>query len=113
MRRRLILFLLPWMSIHCTTRHIHTHEVVKLPNKPFEAVREVSQCFTDRATFSEDGRLKPSFSESAAREIVTRFKMSSYETAEESCVMVNGTGRSVVVFMCPSGATIKDHYCYP
>ncbi len=97
----------------CTTRHLHTHEVVTVPNKPFEAVREASQCFTDRATFVGDKELKPAFADSAAREIVTRLKMASYTTEQESCITVAGTGRAVVVYMCPNGSRIKDHYCYP
>lgn len=101
------------LVVNCTTRHVHTHEVVNLPDKPFEAVREVSQCYTDRATFAGDRELKPTFAESAAREIVTRLKMSTYSAEQESCVTVAGSGRAVVVYMCPSGARIKDHYCYP
>jgi hypothetical protein len=96
----------------CIQRVVHEHKVTEVPQTPFKALVETSDCYTDRATF-KDNELKPEFIDSTAVQMAQKFGQSGYEKAIADCVTTNGTGRKVVVFMCPAGTEIKDHYCNP
>ena len=97
----------------CTHTTIHNHHKPPIVDQPYKAIMESSECFTDRAIFSEDGNLKEDFADVTAKEIAKKFNQQSYQKSQQECVSVDGTGKKVVVYMCPSGVTMKDHYCYP
>ncbi len=113
MTKKLLICFTFLFSLGCVQRVVHEQRVTEVPTKPYKAAAEASDCITDRAVYVDAQRLKPSFVEATAIEMAQKFNQSTYEIGISDCVTTDGTGRQVVVFMCPSGAEIKDHFCYP